>query len=69
MTDMFIRSVDFAMRDDGRTLEGRIVPYDEPADIAEFNAETNTVDRYREQFLAHSLAAMVQGFKARRGGR
>lgn len=66
MTDFYIRSVDFEMRDDGRTLEGCIVPYGVATDIAELN-EANEVVRYREQFLPHSLAAMVQGFRARRG--
>lgn len=67
MSDTFIRSVDFSMRDDGRTLHGRIVPYGEVVDIAEVDDTTNEVVRYREQFLPHSLAAMVQGFIARGG--
>jgi phage head maturation protease len=66
MSDTFIRSVDFSLRDDGRTLTGRIVPYNEVADIAEIDNEGNLA-RYREQFLPHSLAAMVQGFIARGG--
>lgn len=67
MSDTFIRSVDFSMRDDGRTLHGRIVPYGEVADIAEVDETTNEIVRYREQFLPHSMAAMVQGFIARGG--
>lgn len=67
MSDTFIRSVDFSLRDDGRTLHGRIVPYGEVADIAEFDQSKNEIVRYREQFLPHSLAAMVQGFIARGG--
>jgi HK97 family phage prohead protease len=67
VTDTFIRSVDFQMRDDGRTLEGRIVPYGEIANVIDPDPETKGVIRYREQFLPHSLAAMVQGFRARRG--
>jgi len=67
MSDTFIRSVDFSMKDDVRTLHGRIVPYGEVADIAEFDETRNEVVRYREQFLAHSMAAMVQGFIARGG--
>lgn len=67
MSDTFIRSVDFSLRDDGRTLHGRIVPYGEVADIAEFDETKNEVVRYREQFLPHSLAGMVQGFLARGG--
>jgi hypothetical protein len=64
---MFIRSVEFAMRDDGRSLHGRIVPYGEVADIAEIDETTKELVRYREQFLPHSLAAMCQGFRARGG--
>jgi phage head maturation protease len=67
MSDTFIRSVDFSMRDDGRTLHGRIVPYGEVANIAEFDDEKQEIVRYQEQFLPHSLAGMVQGFIARGG--
>lgn len=67
MKQQFIRTAEFAIRDDGRTLDGRIVPYGEIADIVELDQETNQLVRYREQFLAHSLAAMAQGFKARSG--
>lgn len=63
----FIRTAEFAIRDDGRTLDGRIVPYGEVASIVELDQETNQVVRYQEQFLRHSLAAMAQGFKARSG--
>lgn len=68
MTDFYIRSVDFEMRDDGRTLTGRIVPYGEVADVIDIDETTKQPVRYREQFLPHSLAAMVQGFNARGGG-
>ncbi len=67
MSDTFIRSVDFSLRDDGRTLHGRIVPYGEVADIAEYDETKNEIVRYREQFLPRSMAAMVQGFIARGG--
>ncbi|MET0461749.1 MAG: hypothetical protein ABW007_01290 [Chitinophagaceae bacterium] len=62
----FVRSAEFQLRDDGRTLEGCIVPYGEVVDVAELN-ESGDVIRYREQFLTHSLANMAQGFKARSG--
>jgi phage head maturation protease len=62
----FIRSAEFQLRDDGRTLDGCIVPYAEPADVVDLNDEGELV-RYREQFLLHSLANMAQGFKARSG--
>jgi HK97 family phage prohead protease len=63
----FIRSAEFELRDDGRTLTGRIVPYEEVADIAELD-ESGELVRYQEQFLKHSLLGMAQGFQAR-GGR
>lgn len=71
MTDVFIRSAEFELRDDGdgRTLTGRIVPYGEVASIVEVDEATNDLVRYREQFLPHSFAAMAQGFKARGGDR
>ena len=62
----FIRSAQFALRDDGRTLDGLIVPYGEVADIVEVD-DAGDVIRYREQFLPDSLANMSQGFKARSG--
>jgi HK97 family phage prohead protease len=63
----FIRSADFELRDDGRTLTGRIVPYGEVSNVVEMNKETNELVRYQETFLPHSLAAMAQGFNARGG--
>ncbi len=53
------------LRDDGRTVEGRIVPYNEPADIAEIGKDGSIV-RYREQFLPRSCMAMAQAI-AKRG--
>lgn len=50
---------------DGRTVEGRIVPYMEPAIIVEPNPLTGKLEKYREQFLPGSCARMVQGAKAR----
>lgn len=63
----FIRSVDFSLRDDGRTLHGRIVPYGQTATVLDIDDDTKQPVRFREQFLPHSLAAMVQGFRARGG--
>lgn len=60
----FIRTAEFQIRDDGRTLDGRVVPYGEIANIVEVD-ETGELLRYQEQFLPHSLAAMAQGFKSR----
>ena len=67
MKTSFIRSADFELRDDGRTLTGRIVPYNEIANVVEVDSETNEYVRYQETFLPHSLAAMAQGFSARGG--
>ena len=67
MKSTFIRSADFELRDDGRTLTGRIVPYNEVANVVDFDEETQTMVRYQETFLPHSLAAMAQGFAARGG--
>ena len=62
------RSAEFELRDDGRTLTGRLVPYGEVATVVDVDEATNELVRYQEQFLPHSLAAMAQGFAAR-GGR
>jgi HK97 family phage prohead protease len=67
MKSTFIRSAEFELRDDGRTLTGRIVPYGEVADIVELDETTGELVRYQEQFLDHSLLAMAQGFQARGG--
>lgn len=61
----FISCDEFHIRDDGRTLEGMIVPYNQVADVVELDPDTNQMVRYQEQFLAGSLAGMAQGFKAR----
>ena len=53
-------------RDDGRTLEGRIVPYGEVAEIAEM--QDGQIVRYREQFLPGSLARQAQGISRRGNG-
>lgn len=58
--DWHVRSTD-----DGRTVEGRIVPYNEPTDVVE-RIETGELIKYREQFLPHSCLAMAQAV-AKRG--
>lgn len=50
--------------DDGRTVEGRIVPYNEPTDVVERN-EDGTLVRYTEQFLPRSCMAMAQSVMKR----
>ena len=62
----FIPCEGFQLRgDDGRSLEGMIVPYDQVATVVEQDPETKQLVRFQEQFLQGSLAAMAQGFKAR----
>lgn len=58
--DWHVRSTD-----DGRTVEGRIVPYGEPTDVVERSANGELI-RYTEQFLPHSCLAMAQAV-AKRG--
>ena len=62
----FISCEEFQLRgDDGRSLEGIIVPYGQVATVVEPDPETKQLVRYQEQFLRGSLDAMSQGFKAR----
>lgn len=62
----FIPCDGFQLRgEDGRTLEGIIVPYGQVATVVEPDPETNKLVKYQEQFLRGSLAAMAQGFKLR----
>lgn len=49
---------------DGRTVEGRIVPYNEIATVVEVD-DTGKVIKYDEMFLPHSCARMAQGALAR----
>jgi phage head maturation protease len=60
----FIPCDGFSLRDDGRSLEGMIVPYGQPATVVEPD-ESGKLVKYQEQFLRGSLAGMAQGFKAR----
>ena len=60
----FIPCDGFSLRDDGRSIEGMIVPYDQVATVVEPD-ETGKLVKYQEQFLRGSLAGMAQGFKAR----
>lgn len=59
---MIERSFDanWMLRDDGRTVEGRIVPYGEVVEVVEHG------ERFRETFLPRSCARMAQ-FAARKG--
>lgn len=55
-------------RDDGRTLEGCIVPYREIAEVIERDHATGEMKRYREQFLEGSLARQAQAITRRGNG-
>lgn len=61
----FIGTEKLMLRDDGRTVEGRIVPYGEVAEVLEQDSDTGEVMRYREQFLPGSCVRMAQGFGKR----
>ena len=65
-TTRFIGTDRLMLRDDGRTIEGCIVPYGEVAEVVERDPETGDLSRYKEQFLKGSFARMAQGV-ARRG--
>jgi hypothetical protein len=63
------RSIDFAnmmLRDDGKTVEGRIVPYGIPTEIREYDPDAKAIKVYKEQFLQRSCLGMAQGV-AKRG--
>jgi HK97 family phage prohead protease len=49
---------------DGRTVEGVVVPYEEPAEVADDLGPTPV---YREVFTETSFARQLQGFAARPG--
>ena len=51
--------------DDGRTVEGRIVPYLEPTEVIERDHVTGELKRFREQFLPRSCLAMAQAMRTR----
>lgn len=61
----FIGSDKLHLRDDGRTIEGCIVPYGEVAEVVERNPQSGELSRYKEQFLKGSCARMAQGVKRR----
>lgn len=53
------------LRDDGRTVEGRIVPFNEIGTVVE--EENGQLVRYDETFLPGSMSKMIGGAKARGG--
>lgn len=55
-------------RDDGRTLEGCIVPYNQIAEIVERDQATGDLVRYQEQFLPRSLDRQAQAVQRRGNG-
>ena len=59
-----LRANEMALADDGRTIDGRIVPYNEATEIVEL--KDGEIKRYTEMFLPRSCARMVQA-AGRRG--
>lgn len=54
------------LRSDGRTVEGRIVPYNEVIKVFDRHPETGELTRFEEQFMPRSCLAMAQAV-AKRG--
>lgn len=57
---------DWQWRDDGRSVEGCIVPYGKVINVTEPD-ETGTIHSYREKFLPHSLMTQTR-YAERKGG-
>lgn len=53
--------------EDGRTVEGRVVPYETPARVIDREPD-GSMKVYLEQFLKRSCLAMAQGIKRRGNG-
>lgn len=67
MSDLITRAFvvdEWELRSDGRTVDGRIVPYMEVAHVVDRDASGQLVE-FDEQFLPGSCAAMVQACEAR----
>jgi len=58
--ERFIGADRLHVRDDGRTVEGCIVPYGQVAEVVERDPDTGEVSRYPEQFLRHSCMKLAQ---------
>ena len=53
------------LRDDGRTVEGMIVPFNVPAQVVEPNPTTGELERYVEAFASGSCTRMEQAAQRR----
>lgn len=60
--DLIVRALAGELALDGRTVEGVVVPYDEPAEVAD---SLGPAPVYREVFTDTSFARQLQGFAAR----
>jgi hypothetical protein len=60
--DLITRSFTADLTFDGRTVEGVVVPYDEPAEVAD---DLGPEPVYREVFTETSFARQLQGIAAR----
>lgn len=63
MTKHVIENAELHLRSDGRTVDGRIIPYNEIVEVTERRAEG--IVTYREQFLPRSCLAMAQAVHKR----
>lgn len=68
MITRFVGTDRLCLRDDGRTVEGRIVPYGEVTEIIEEDSVTGELVRYQEQFLPGSLYRQALGIQRRGNG-
>lgn len=62
----FTNPDEMSLRDDGRTVEGRIVPYDETTTVIDWHPTSGKVERFRERFMPASFVSAVQ-LAGRRG--
>lgn len=68
MITRYVGSDSLSLRDDGRTVEGLIVPYGQVTEITESDPTTGETVRYRESFQQGSLARQAQGIQRRGNG-
>jgi len=55
-----------SIRDDGRTIDGRIVPYGDIAQVVDIHPVSGKIEKFPEQFLPNSFTNAVQ-YATRRG--
>ncbi len=60
----FRHTADLELSDDGRTVEGRIVPFGEPATVVDRHPKTGQVEEFTETFDRDAFDAMIAGLSA-----